>query len=66
LSNTEANPDDAAVATRSAHSRPVRFGSLRIESGTGVIRSPTRVPPPGRENTLRPSNAERPSLTQYR
>ena len=44
-----------------ADSSPAAEGSLRKDTGAGVSRSPTRVPPPGRPNTDRPSYADRAS-----
>ena len=53
---------EAAVATKGAHSRPGWAGSPPSVNGSGHRRSPTRVPPPGAENGLRPSSASRPDM----
>ena len=64
LSKTDwAAPEDAARTTGS-HSSPAAYGSLHSRTGTSVSVSPTRVPPPGRLNTVRPSSASRATAVQ--
>lgn len=60
LSKTDWSPSEECAITKGADSRPGSFGSLRRVSGSSLSLSPTRVPPPGLENTVRPSTASRP------
>jgi hypothetical protein len=57
LSKTEASRREACATTNGELSSPGRAGSLYSLSGRLASRSPTRVPPPGLLNTLRPSSA---------
>ena len=66
LSNTLLDADDAVAVTNGAHSMPGRSGSLVSETARVASGSPTRVPPPAAENTVRPSAASRPTADQYR
>lgn len=62
LSNTDTVSEEWLVATNAPHSSPGAIGSENSVSGRSVSRSPTRVPPPGAENALRPSCAPRPAI----
>ncbi len=66
LSNTEESRCEACAITNGAQASPGRAGSLRSVSGSWASRSPTRVPPPGLLNTLRPSSASLAPADQYR
>ena len=66
LSNTDENPLDSWATTKGQQRRKGAAGSLRRVSATSVSRSPTRVPPPGWLNTVRPSWASRAPADQYR
>lgn len=59
LSKTDAASPEAWAITNGADSSPGSFGSLRSVSGSSESCSPTRVPPPGRLKTVRPSAASR-------
>jgi hypothetical protein len=54
------------TATNGVHARPGAIGSENSVSGNSVSRSPTRVPPPGAENAVRPSCAPRPAIDQVK
>ncbi len=60
LSKTEVSEPLAEVATNGVQAMPSSKGSLESVNGNVVIVSPTRVPPPSRENTVRPSSASWP------
>ena len=66
LSNTDARSDELAATTNGEHSRPAADGSEYSVNGRVVSFSPTRVPPPGAENAVRPSWAPRPSIDHDR
>ena len=57
LSNTETSEPLASVATNGVQAMPGSTGSLDSVNGSVVILSPTRVPPPSPEKTVRPSSA---------
>ena len=57
LSNTEVSGPEVCAITKGAHRSAAASGSLRIVTGRLASRSPTRVPPPGLLNTVRPSRA---------
>src|SRR5215472_15812510 len=59
LSHTDESRPEACATTNGALSRPGYDGSLNRSTGMSDSRSPTRVPPPGLENTVRPSAASR-------
>ena len=65
LSNTEDWRPEACAITNGAHCSPGAPGSLRSVTGRLASRSPTRVPPPGRLNTVRPSTASLAPADQY-
>ena len=52
--------------TNGAQRRPAASGSLASVTGWVVSCSPTRVPPPGLLNTVRPSAASFAPADQYR
>ena len=60
LSKTETSELLASVATNGVQAMPGSNGSLKSEKGSEVIVSPTRVPPPSLEKTVRPSSASWP------
>src|SRR5579863_9830830 len=66
LSNTDASRVEVRAITNVAHRSPAAPGSLRSVTGRLDSRSPTRVPPPGRLNTVRPSSASLAPADQYR
>src|SRR5580693_2915102 len=66
LSKTDTSRPDDDVATNGAQARPGESGSLVRDMGSGDSLSPTLVPPPGFENTVRPSTASRAPADQYR
>ena len=61
LSKTLLAALEEVVTTKGAASKPGADGSLHNRSPAGPSRSPTRVPPPGRLKTVRPSAASRPA-----
>ncbi len=63
VSKTEPNASVLVVETMSVVPSTGWEGSSRTVTRTSVRRSPTRVPPPGRANTPRPSEAVRASAT---
>src|SRR5450432_137905 len=65
LSKTELSPLDACATTNGSHDSPGSLGLLRNVTGSCVNASPTRVAPPGLENTVRPSWASRAPDDQY-
>src|ERR1700749_1906322 len=66
LSNTDESRLDAWATTNGADSMPRANGSLRSVTGWLDSDSPTRVPPPGLLNTVRPSAASFAPADQYR
>ena len=66
LSNTDTRSDELGTATNGVHSSPAAAGSEYNVSGRSVSFSPTRVPPPGADNAVRPSCAPRPSIDHAR
>src|SRR5580692_3885835 len=66
LSNTEESDPDACATTNGALASPGARGSLDRVTGCADNRSPTRVPPPGLLNTVRPSAASLAPADQYR
>ncbi len=60
LSNTDWSPPEEWAIRNGGHPGRASFGSLRSVSGSSLSFSPTRVPPPGLEKTVRPSAASRP------
>ena len=66
LSKTEHSLRASGRATNGVHSSPGAAGSEYSVSGRSVSFSPTRVPPPGAENAVRPSCAPRPSIDHAR
>src|ERR1700728_2925762 len=66
LSNTEESGPDACESTNGAQASPGARGSLDSVTGCADSRSPTRVPPPGLLNTVRPSAASFAPADQYR
>ena len=60
MSKTETSEPLAPVATNGVQSMPGSNGSLYSVKGSVVIVSPTRVPPPSLEKTVRPSSASWP------
>ncbi len=66
LSKSEDSRLEACATTNGWHSRPSATGSLRSVTGRLASRSPTRVPPPGLLNTVRPSSASFAPDDQYR
>src|SRR5580704_654646 len=66
LSNTEESGPDACAITNGAQASPDARGSLDSITGSGDSRSPIRVPPPARLNTVRPSAAPFAPADQYR
>src|SRR5579875_2847668 len=65
LSNTDDSRPDAEARTNGAQPSPGAPGSLRSVTGWLVSDSPTRVPPPGLLNTVRPSMASLAPADQY-
>src|SRR5687768_5872715 len=60
LSKTLVIDDDAVATTKGVVASSGSVGSLDSRSPAGPRCSPTRVPPPAREKTVRPSAALRP------
>src|SRR5450631_1895026 len=65
LSKTELSALDACATTKGMQERPGYAGSLRRVNAKLLSDSPTRVAPPGLENTVRPSWASRAPADQY-
>src|ERR1700729_2182607 len=65
LSNTEDLRLEEGATTNGEHCRPGAPGAPRSVTGTLASRSPTRVPPPGLLNTVRPSSASLAPADQY-
>src|SRR6202042_1224521 len=66
LSNTDWSRPEEWATTNGAHSSPGYPGSENRSTGSAASRSPTRVPPPGLEKTVRPSPASLAPADQYR
>src|SRR5271165_2057101 len=66
LSNTDWSRPEECATTNGAHSSPGYPGSENRSTGSAASRSPTRVPPPGLEKTVRPSPASLAPADQYR
>ena len=66
LSNTAIRSDELGAATNGVHANPCAAGSEYSVSGRSVSFSPTRLPPPGADNAVRPSCAPRPSIVHAR
>src|ERR1700691_4814844 len=66
LSKTEESDPEACATTNGSQASPAARGSLNRVTGWEVSCSPSRVPPPGLLNTVRPSAVSLAPADQYR